>query len=162
MSEFFEMIGFFLTLYMSKSEKGKMIPKEKEGKLRFHLFLVLGIAFLFSLSSPGCGKKSEEGIKIAEPTKFLNPDDAASKTFGNFTAGPVNNILTGRITTGSIITARIISGKIITARAPKLIPYHHEENDILNLFSRLKKHGAFKKTIGKIQALLRRFKAAVY
>jgi hypothetical protein len=107
-------------------------------------------------------KKSDEGIKTAEPTKFLNMDDAASKTFGNFAVGPVNNILTGCITTGSIITARIISGQIITARIQKLIPYHHEENDILNLFSRLKKHGAFKKTIGRIQALLRRFKAAVY
>jgi hypothetical protein len=130
---------------MNEGKEGKMIPKEKEGKLRFHLFLVLGIAFLFSLSSPGCGKKSDEGIKTTEPTKFLNPDDAASKTFGNFTAGPVSNILTGRITTGSIITARIISGQIITARAPRLIPYHHEENDILNLFSRLKTTGLSKK-----------------
>ncbi len=41
---------------MSKSENGKMIPNEKEGKTRFHLFLVLGIAFLFGLASPGCGK----------------------------------------------------------------------------------------------------------
>jgi hypothetical protein len=89
-------------------------------------------------------EKSDEGIKTAEPTKFLNIDDAASKTFGNFAAGPVSNILTGRITQGSIITARIISGQIITARAPKLISYHHEENDILNLFSRLKTTGLSK------------------
>jgi hypothetical protein len=54
-------------------------------------------------------EKSDKGIKTAEPTKFLNIDDAASKTFGNFAVGPVSNILTGRITQGSIITARIIS-----------------------------------------------------
>ncbi|MDT7906768.1 MAG: hypothetical protein RRA63_01805 [Candidatus Calescibacterium sp.] len=90
-------------------------------------------------------EKSDEGIKTAEPTKFLNPDDAASKTFGNLTAGPVSNILTGRITTGSIITARIISGQIITARTQKPIPYHRKENDILNLFNRLKTTGLSKK-----------------
>ena len=90
-------------------------------------------------------EKSDEGIKTAEPTKFLNMDDAASKTFGNFAAGPVSNILTSLITTGITITARIISGQIITARTQKLIPYHHEENDILNLFSRLKTTGVSKK-----------------
>jgi len=41
---------------MSESTEGKMISK-KEGETMFSfIFLVLGFAFLFSLSSLGCGK----------------------------------------------------------------------------------------------------------
>ena len=51
-------------------------------------------------------------------------------------AGPVNGIITGRMTGGNIITARIITGCIITGRAPKLIN-DGDKIDILNLAGRL-------------------------
>jgi len=51
-------------------------------------------------------------------------------------AGPVNGIITGRMTGGNIITARIITGCIITGRALKLIN-DGDKIDILNLAGRL-------------------------
>jgi uncharacterized delta-60 repeat protein len=100
------------------------------------LFLLLvSITVFFGLSSVGCKKESEKPGSTGLTT-FTSPDDAANKTFGSLSAGPVNGIITGRMTGGNIITARIITGRIITARAPKLIN-DGDKIDILNLAGRL-------------------------
>jgi hypothetical protein len=59
-------------------------------------------------------------------------------------------MITGRMITGRAITARIITGRIITARSPKFINVigndkDDDEDDILNLFGRLKKSRLSKK-----------------
>jgi hypothetical protein len=59
-------------------------------------------------------------------------------------------MITGRMITGRAITARIITGRIITARSPKFINVigndnEDDEDDILNLFGRLKKGRLSKK-----------------
>jgi hypothetical protein len=59
-------------------------------------------------------------------------------------------MITGRMITGRAITARIITGRIITARSPKFINVigndnNNNEDDILNLFGRLKKSRLSKK-----------------
>jgi hypothetical protein len=97
--------------------------------------LLVSITVFFGLSSVGCKKESEKSGSTGLTT-FTSPDDAANKTFGSLSAGPVNGIITGRMTGGNIITARIITGRIITARAPKLIN-DGDKIDILNLAGRL-------------------------
>jgi hypothetical protein len=59
-------------------------------------------------------------------------------------------MITGRMITGRAITARIITGRIITARSPKFLNVSESDNDdneddILNLFGRLKKSRLSKK-----------------
>ena len=56
-------------------------------------------------------------------------------------------MITGRMITGRAITARIITGRIITARSPKFMNVSESDNDddILNLFGRLKKSRLSKK-----------------
>ena len=112
-------------------------------------FLLVSITVFFGLSSVGCKKESAQTGQQGFPssttgqtgfptaTTFTSPDDAANKTFGSLSAGPVNGIITGRMTGGNIITARIITGRIITARAPKLINDDGDKIDILNLAGRL-------------------------
>ncbi|MFZ8804522.1 MAG: MopE-related protein, partial [Candidatus Calescibacterium sp.] len=107
--------------------------RRKEVKWLF--FLLVSITVFFGLSSVGCKKESEKPGSTGLTT-FTSPDDAANKTFGSLSAGPVDGIITGRMTGGNIITARIITGRIITARAPKLIN-DGEKIDILNLAGRL-------------------------
>jgi arginine repressor len=114
--------------------------RRKEVKGLF--FLLVSITVFFGLSSVGCKKESAQTGQAGFPssttglTTFTSPDDAANKTFGSLSAGPVNGIITGRMTGGNIITARIITGRIITARAPKLIN-DGDKIDILNLAGRL-------------------------
>jgi hypothetical protein len=98
-------------------------------------FLLVSITVFFGLSSVGCKKESEKPGSTGLTT-FTSPDDAANKTFGSLSAGPVNGIITGRMTGGNIITARIITGRIITASAPKLIN-DGDKIDTLNLAGRL-------------------------
>jgi len=123
---------------------------------------VLGIVFLFG--SAGCKKKSAQTGQSGFPTSttgqttFTSPDDAATKTFGSLSVASDNIItarasqsemitgrmITGRMITGRVITARIITGRIITARSPKFVNVsesdnNNNEDDILNLFGRLKK-----------------------
>jgi uncharacterized delta-60 repeat protein len=105
--------------------------RRKEVKGLF--FLLVSITVFSGLS--GCKKESEKPGPTGLTT-FTSPDDAANKTFGSLSAGPVNGIITGRMTGGNIITARIITGRIITARAPKLIN-DGDKIDILNLAGRL-------------------------
>jgi hypothetical protein len=106
-------------------------------------FLLVSITVSLGLSSVGCKKESAQTGQAGYPssttgqTTFTSPDDAANKTFGSLSAGPVNGIITGRMTGGNIITARIITGRIITARAPKLINDDGDKIDILNLAGRL-------------------------
>jgi hypothetical protein len=107
--------------------------RRKEVKGLF--FLLVSITVFFGLSSVGCKKESEKAGSTGLAT-FTSPDDAANKTFGSLSAGPVNGIITGRMTGGNIITARIITGRIITERAPKLIN-DGDKIDILNLAGRL-------------------------
>ena len=109
------------------------MKRRKEAKGLF--LLLVSITVFFGLSSVGCKKESEKPGPTGLTT-FTSPDDAANKTFGSLSAGPVNGIITGRMTGGNIITARIITGRIITARAPKLIN-DGEKIDILNLAGRL-------------------------
>jgi hypothetical protein len=133
------------------------------------LFLLLvSITVFFGLSSVGCKKKSEKPeptVQAGFPssttgqTTFTNPADAATKTFGSLSVASDNIItarasqsemITGRMITGRAITARIITGRIITARSPKFINVigndnDDDEDDILNLFGRLKKGRLSKK-----------------
>jgi hypothetical protein len=122
------------------------------------------------LSSAGCKKKSAQTGQAGFPssttgqTTFTNPDDAATKTFGSLSVASDNIItarasqsemitgrmITGRMITGRVITARIITGRIITARSPKFVNVSESDNDdneddILNLFGRLKKSRLSKK-----------------
>jgi hypothetical protein len=120
-------------------------------KFRGFLFLLVSVAVIFGLLSTRCGTKSEKSGSTGQTgfpststgqtgfttaITFTSPDDAANKTFGSLSAGPVNGIITGRMTGGNIITARIITGRIITERAPKLIN-DGDKIDILNLAGRL-------------------------
>ncbi|MDT7906711.1 MAG: hypothetical protein RRA63_01510 [Candidatus Calescibacterium sp.] len=138
------------------------------------LFLLLvSITVFFGLSSVGCKKKSEKPEPTGQTgfpssttgqTTFTNPNDAATKTFGSLSVASDNIItarasqsemitgrmITGRMITGRAITARIITGRIITARSPKFINVigndnDDDEDDILNLFGRLKKGRLSKK-----------------
>jgi hypothetical protein len=136
------------------------------------LFLLLVSITVFSwLSSVGCKKKSEKPGQAGFPSSttgqatftgsatFTNPDDAATKTFGSLSVASDNIItarasqsemITGRMITGRAITARIITGRIITARSPKFLNVSESDNDdneddILNLFGRLKKSRLSKK-----------------
>jgi len=138
------------------------------------LFLLLVSITVFSgLSSVGCKKESEKPGPTGQAgfpssttgqTTFTNPDDAATKTFGSLSVASDNIItarasqsemitgrmITGRMITGRAITARIITGRIITARSPKFINVsesdnNNNEDDILNLFGRLKKSRLSKK-----------------
>jgi alpha-tubulin suppressor-like RCC1 family protein len=135
----------------------------KREKIGWVLLWVAGIAFLFG--SAGCKKKSAQTGQAGFPssttgqTTFTSPDNAATKTFGSLSAGSDNIItarasqsemITGRMITGRAITARIITGRIITARSPKFMNVsesnnNDNENDILNLFGRLKKSRLSKK-----------------
>jgi uncharacterized delta-60 repeat protein len=123
------------------------------------LFLLLvSITVSLGLSSVGCKKKSEKPGPTGQAT-FTSPDDAATKTFGSLSVASDNIItarasqsemITGRMITGRAITARIITGRIITARSPKFINVigndnDDDEDDILNLFGRLKKSRLSKK-----------------
>jgi hypothetical protein len=133
------------------------------------LFLLLvSITVFLGLSSLGCKKKSEKPEPTGQAgypssttgqttftgsATFTNPNDAATKTFGSLSVASDNIItarasqsemITGRMITGRAITARIITGRIITARSPKFIDVSEndkddDEDDILNLFGRLKK-----------------------
>jgi hypothetical protein len=130
------------------------------------LFLLLVSITVFSgLSSVGCKKKSVQTGQQGFPSSttgqatFTSPDDAATKTFGSLSVASDNIItarasqsemITGRMITGRAITARIITGRIITARSPKFIDVSENDNDddeddILNLFGRLKKGRLSKK-----------------
>jgi len=133
-----------------------MVVRKKFGVL---FFLLVGIAVFFGISSAGCKKKSAQTGQAGFPssttgqTTFTSPDDAATKTFGSLSVASDNIItarasqsemITGRMITGRVITARIITGRIITARSPKFIDVsesdnNNNEDDILNLFGRLKK-----------------------
>jgi hypothetical protein len=123
------------------------------------LFLLLvSITVSLGLSSVGCKKKSEKPEPTGQAT-FTSPDDAATKTFGSLSVASDNIItarasqsemITGRMITGRAITARIITGRIITARSPKFLNVSESDNDdneddILNLFGRLKKSRLSKK-----------------
>jgi hypothetical protein len=79
--------------------------------------LALSFAAAIALFFIGCGKKEstggggqkggKEGVQQEPPeTKFTSPDDAATKTFGNFSAGPASI---------SILTARLIIARIISS-----------------------------------------------
>jgi len=139
----------------------------KRKKVGWILLWVLGTVFLFG--SAGCKKKSAQTGQAGFPTSttgqtiFTSPDDAATKTFGSLSVASDNIItarasqsemitgrmitgrmITGRMITGRVITARIITGRIITARSPKFVNVsesdnNNNEDDILNLFGRLKK-----------------------
>ena len=130
------------------------------------LFLLLvSITVFFGLSSVGCKKKSAQTGQQEYPssttgqTTFTSSDDAATKTFCSLSVASDNIItarasqgemITGRMITGRAITARIITGRIITARSPKFINViwngnDDDEDDILNLFGRLKKGRLSKK-----------------
>jgi uncharacterized delta-60 repeat protein len=136
------------------------------------LFLLLvSITVFFGLSSAGCKKESAQTGQQGFPSSttgqtnftssatFTNPNDAATKTFGSLSVASDNIItarasqsemITGRMITGRAITARIITGRIITARSPKFINVigndnDDDEDDILNLFGRLKKGRLSKK-----------------
>jgi hypothetical protein len=135
----------------------------KRKKIGWILLWVLGTVFL--LGSAGCKKKSTQTGQAGFPssttgqTTFTNPDDAATKTFGSLSVASDNIItarasqsemITGRMITGRVITARIITGRIITARSPKFLNVSESDNDdneddILNLFGRLKKSRLSKK-----------------
>jgi alpha-tubulin suppressor-like RCC1 family protein len=112
----------------------------------------------------GYPSTSTGGTGFPTATTFTNPDDAATKTFGSLSVASDNIItarasqsemitgrmITGRMITGRAITARIITGRIITARSPKFINVigndnEDDEDDILNLFGRLKKSRLSKK-----------------
>jgi hypothetical protein len=81
---------------------------------RKKLFLALSFAEAITLFFIGCGKKESTGVQQEPPeTKFTSPDEAATKTFGNFSAGPASI---------SILTARLITARIITGRVPAFIP----------------------------------------
>jgi uncharacterized delta-60 repeat protein len=130
-------------------------------KFRGLLFLLVSVAVIFGLLSTRCGTKSEKsgptgqtgypgtstgqtgfpGTSTGETgfttaITFTSPDDAANKTFGSLSAGPVNSIITGRMTGGNIITARIITERIFNTSAPKLIN-DGDKIDTLNLAGRL-------------------------
>jgi uncharacterized delta-60 repeat protein len=120
-------------------------------KFRGFLFLLVSVAVIFGLLSTRCGTKSEKSGPTGQTgypstttgqtgfptaTTFTSPDDAANKTFGSLSAGPVDGIITGRMTGGNIITARIITGRIINTSAPKLIN-DGDKIDTLNLAGRL-------------------------
>jgi uncharacterized delta-60 repeat protein len=140
----------------------------KRKEIGWILLWVLGTVFLFG--SAGCKKKSAQTGQAGFPssttgqTTFINPDDAATKTFGSLSVASDNIItarasqsemitgrmITGRMITGRVITARIITGRIITARSPKFVNVsesdnNNNEDDILNLFGRLKKGRLSKK-----------------
>jgi hypothetical protein len=136
----------------------------KREKIGWVLLWVAGIAFLFG--SAGCKKKSAQTGQAGFPssttgqTTFTSPNDAATKTFGSLSVASDNIItarasqsemITGRMITGRAITARIITGRIITARSPKFVNVigsdsnEDDEDDILNLFGRLKKGRLSKK-----------------
>jgi hypothetical protein len=94
-----------------------MVRKRWERK---KLLVALSFAAAIALLLIRCGKKKEStgGVGVGgqqEPpeTKFTSPDDAATKTFGNFSAGPASS---------GILTARIITARMITGRAPAFIP----------------------------------------
>jgi hypothetical protein len=140
----------------------------KRKEIGWILLWVVGIVFLFG--SAGCKKKSAQTGQSGFPTSttgqtiFTSPDDAATKTFGSLSVASDNIItarasqsemitgrmITGRMITGRVITARIITGRIITARSPKFVNVsesdnNNNEDDILNLFGRLKKGRLSKK-----------------
>jgi hypothetical protein len=134
------------------------------------LFLLLVSITVFSGLS-GCKKESAQTGQQGYPSSttgqttftssatFTNPADAATKTFGSLSVASDNIItarasqsemITGRMITGRAITARIITGRIITARSPKFLNVSESDNDdneddILNLFGRLKKSRLSKK-----------------
>ena len=145
------------------------------------LFLLsVSITVFLGLSSLGCKKKSEKPEPTGQAgypssttgqttftgsATFTNPNDAATKTFGSLSVASDNIItarasqsemITGRMITGRAITARIITGRIITARSPKFIDVSEndkddDEDDILNLFGRLKKGRLSKKQSGELE-----------
>jgi hypothetical protein len=137
--------------------------RKKEVKGLF--LLLVSITVSLGLSSVGCKKKSAQTGQAGYPssttgqTTFTSPADAATKTFGSLSVASDNIItarasqsemITGRMITGRAITARIITGRIITARSPKFINVigndnDDDEDDILNLFGRLKKSRLSKK-----------------
>jgi hypothetical protein len=152
--------------------------RRKEVKGLF--FLLVSITVFLGLSSVGCKKKSEKpeptgqtgfpGSTTGQTTftssaTFTNPNDAATKTFGSLSVASDNIItarasqsemITGRMITGRAITARIITGRIITARSPKFINVigndkDDDEDDILNLFGRLKKGRLSKKQAEELE-----------
>jgi hypothetical protein len=74
---------------------------------RKKLFLALSFAEAITLFFIGCGKKESTGFQQEPPeTKFTSPDEAATKTFGNFSAGPASI---------GILTARLIMTRIISS-----------------------------------------------
>jgi uncharacterized delta-60 repeat protein len=145
----------------------------KRKEIGWILLWIVGTVFLFG--SAGCKKKSAQTGQSGFPTSttgqttFTSPDDAATKTFGSLSVASDNIItarasqsemitgrmitgrmITGRMITGRVITARIITGRIITARSPKFLNVSGSDNDdneddILNLFGRLKKSRLSKK-----------------
>jgi len=137
-------------------------------KVKGLFLLLVSITVFLGLSSAGCKKKSEKPEPTGQTgfpssttgqTTFTDPKDAATKTFGSLSVASDNIItarasqsemITGRMITGRAITARIITGRIITARSPKFINVigndnDDDEDDILNLFGKLKKGRLSKK-----------------
>jgi uncharacterized delta-60 repeat protein len=159
---------YILTFSKNKTRRWEDMEANKREKIGWVLLWVAGIAFLFG--SAGCKKKSAQTGQAGFPssttgqTTFTSPNDAATKTFGSLSVASDNIItarasqsemitgrmITGRMITGRVITARIITGRIITARSPKFVNVsesdnNNNEDDILNLFGRLKKGRLSKK-----------------
>jgi hypothetical protein len=122
--------------------------RKKFGSL---FFLVVGITVFFGLSSTGCKKKSaqtqtekpgtvSQGGTTLGGTQFTSPEDAATKVFGNFSAGPAGMI------TGRMITARM-SG--IPGAAPTF-SIEQAIDSVLALLLDIKKNRIFEKQYGNV------------
>ena len=69
--------------------------------------MALSFAAAITLFFIGCGKKESTGVQQEPPeAKFTSPDESATKTFGNFSAGPASS---------GILTARLIMARIISS-----------------------------------------------
>jgi len=122
--------------------------RKKFGSL---FFLVVGITVFFGLSSTGCKKKSaqtqtekpgtvSQGGTTLGGTQFTSPEDAATKVFGNFSAGPAGMI------TGRVITARM-SG--IPGAAPTF-SIEQAIDSVLALLLDIRKSRIFEKQYGNV------------
>ena len=69
--------------------------------------MALSFAAAITLFLIGCAKKESAGVQQEPPeAKFTSADEAATKTFGNFSAGPASS---------GILTARLIMARIISS-----------------------------------------------
>jgi alpha-tubulin suppressor-like RCC1 family protein len=120
--------------------------RKKFGSL---FFLVVGITVFFGLSSAGCKKKSaqtekpgtvSQGGTTLGGTQFTSPEDAATKVFGNFSAGPAGMI------TGRIITARMFG----TPGAAPTFSIEQAIDSVLALLLDIRKSRIFEKQYGNV------------